>query len=507
MSATVNVIDDDTVRTVTVADVTASEGGAGTLVFELEIDGAPAADATVVYTITTDGTADAGTDYTVGSATDTLTFARGETASKFVSIAIVDDSDDEPHETVVLTLSSPSNLQLAGGVSTISATGTILDDDMPEISVIEHASRVDESTTGPYVFSVGLTVPVGSPTQTTMQPVMFDYSIGGGSATANGAGVVGADYTIVGPASGTLEFPAGSTAANSAAGALAGARTFTVEIINDELNETDENFFFTLSNLDNAEIPGGFSSRAYAVDIVDDDGLVFEIGNLTLSEDNRTSILSVSLSAMSPDPASVRYQFIDGSATSPADYSASDGMLNFQALSTTPETISITVEDDTIDEPNETLTIRFFDPMGAALLDGESIVTTLDVDAIIGDNDTPELSISGGTAVTEGDPSDPVAVYAEFRITARNNIMPRSDLTVALDVSETPGAGDDGFVSGTDEGAQVLTFTAGTTSATYTVEIVNDEANEADGDVTVTISANDPNSPRQSGLYGRIGSR
>ena len=262
VSAAVNVNDDDSAApTVTVADVTASEG-AEALSFELVLGGAPARDATVAYAVTA-GTATITTDFT--GASGTLTFARGETASKFVTVSVVNDSDDEPHETVILTLSSPIHLTLAD----TTATGTILDDDGPEIAVMSHASRVNEDTSGPYVFSVGLrqTTP---PVNPLTQPVTFDYSIGGGSATANSAGgVVGADYTVVGDATGRLTFAPGAGIDPTE------YLTFTVEITNDDTNEQDEDFFFTLSNVDNAEIAGGFSSRDYGVTILDDDDLVF----------------------------------------------------------------------------------------------------------------------------------------------------------------------------------------------------------------------------------------
>src|SRR5207244_2979347 len=78
-----------------------------------------------VHYQTSDGTATAGSDYT--SSSGDVTFAPGTTLSTF-SVAISNDSLDEPSETLGLTLSSP-NLATLG--SQVTGTLSILDDDPP----------------------------------------------------------------------------------------------------------------------------------------------------------------------------------------------------------------------------------------------------------------------------------------------------------------------------------------------------------------------------------------
>ena len=67
---------------------------------------------------TSDGTAQAGSDYTSTNAT--LTFNSGDT-SKTVQVAVLTDSDDEEQETLTLTLSNPSQATLGDA----TGTGTI----------------------------------------------------------------------------------------------------------------------------------------------------------------------------------------------------------------------------------------------------------------------------------------------------------------------------------------------------------------------------------------------
>ena len=82
----------------------------------------PSGTVTVEYS-TSDGTAQAGSDYTAASGT--LNFAPGETR-KTVEVAVLDDSHDEGSETLTLVLSNPSGAYLADG----EATGTIENSDL-----------------------------------------------------------------------------------------------------------------------------------------------------------------------------------------------------------------------------------------------------------------------------------------------------------------------------------------------------------------------------------------
>src|SRR5206468_13025433 len=80
---------------------------------------------TVDYAVTGGTASGGGVDYTLASGT--LTFAPG-VATQNIALSVVNDVLDELDETVVVTLSNPTNASLGG---TTSHTYTITDEDLP----------------------------------------------------------------------------------------------------------------------------------------------------------------------------------------------------------------------------------------------------------------------------------------------------------------------------------------------------------------------------------------
>ena len=118
-------------RGIGVSDARASEGDpvtftvrltGGTLGSDLELSAKPGSGP--------GDTATAGTDYV--TAARGVTIAAGRTSAT-LSVATVEDGDDEPDETFTVTLSARAGTTLPAGVTITrrTATGTIMDDDMP----------------------------------------------------------------------------------------------------------------------------------------------------------------------------------------------------------------------------------------------------------------------------------------------------------------------------------------------------------------------------------------
>jgi len=131
----------------TVDDPSVTEGDAGTANLTFTVTLAPASSQTVtVDYATSDGTATAGSDYT--AATGTLTFNPSVT-TQTVSVVVSGDGVIEPDETVVLTLSNPSNATIGDA----TGTGTITTDDVqpadttaPTLEMVNRSTPADERT-------------------------------------------------------------------------------------------------------------------------------------------------------------------------------------------------------------------------------------------------------------------------------------------------------------------------------------------------------------------------
>ena len=106
---------------ISVADARVEEGAGAQLAFVVTLSRAASGALTVAYA-TSDGSAQAGADYTAASGT--LAFQAGE-SSRTIEVTVLDDSHDDGGETLTLTLSNPSSGRLADA----EATGTIENSD------------------------------------------------------------------------------------------------------------------------------------------------------------------------------------------------------------------------------------------------------------------------------------------------------------------------------------------------------------------------------------------
>ncbi len=129
-------------------------------------------------------------------------------------------------------------------------------------------------------------------------------------------------------------------------------------------------------------------------------------------------------------------------------------------------TLTVATDDDGADESNSVVTAQL--QTGTGYTSGTQSSASVTVE----DNDNPQVTISAGTTpVTEGN-------AATFTITASS--APTSALTVNVDVNET---GD--VISGTPP--STVTIDANATTATLTVNTVNDQANESNSVVTAKL--------------------
>ena len=447
------IVDDDPAPTLSISGGSVAEGNTGTatLSFTATLD-APSGKRITANFATGDGTARQPADYT--STTGTMTFEPGDT-TKRIDVPVVGDTLREGNETVAVDLSNPSNATLGSA----HALGTIIDDDaQPAISLAD--ASVTEGNTGTTELKLvaSLSAPSGI-------PVSVHY------VTADGTASAPADYTA---ANGTLDFAPGDT-----------SKTVTVTVKGDVLDELDETIAVHLSNPVEATI-----ARADAVGTIldDDQAPALSVTGGTVTEGDsgsRPLTFTVALSAASGRSVSVSYQTANGTATAPADYTATTGTLTFTPGQTS-RTVDVPVIGDTLDESSETFTLVLSAPTGATLQNSSATGTIEDDDAL------PSVSVSDAT-VSEGG-SAALASSAALGLTRAGaelvyaiELPAESALPVTVHYATADGTAhapaDYQAMSGD------VTFTPGQTLKTVAVPVTDDTLDENDETVELVLSA------------------
>jgi PKD repeat protein len=231
----------------TISDRTVVEGDDGTVtaLFTVTLSEASTRPVTVGYT-TADGTAIAGTDYSVTNGS--LTFTPGQT-SQTIAVQVAGDRLDEFDETFFLNLSGVTNATItdAQGMVTIVdndeapllsiSDTTVVEGDASLLNVNLNATIL--ATNGQVVIQEGnngvvyavFTVSLSAP---SAKPITVAFS------TADGTAKAGSDYVAV---AGTLSFAPGQM-----------TQTITVPLIGDRIPELTEAFVINLSSPTNAAI-------------------------------------------------------------------------------------------------------------------------------------------------------------------------------------------------------------------------------------------------------------
>ncbi|MFO0900206.1 MAG: Calx-beta domain-containing protein [Pirellulales bacterium] len=195
---------------------------------------------------------------------------------------------------------------------------------------------------------------------------------------------------------------------------------------------------------------------------------------VTEGNDGTTSMLfTVTLSAASQSAVTVNYATGDGTASAGADYEAKSGQLTF-APGETSKTIEVLVQGDTLDEPNETLTLTLSNAVGATLQDAAALGTIIDDDA------APSVSISiADASALEGNSGTSLLPFVV-------SLSAASGQTVTVDYATIAGTA----TAGTDFTAAngTVTFAPGETQKTINVAILGDTAVEADENFQVQLT-------------------
>ncbi len=215
------IIDDDgaVVRSISVNDVSVTEGGLATFTISATNPGAAA----TLNVATSNGSATAPGDYTAVSTTP-VTIDSAATTAAF-SVQTTQDTTSEPTETFFLNLSSPST---NATITDAQGQATILDNDgTPGVRALS-VNDVSVTEGGLATFTVSATNPGA---QATVQVT-----------TSNGSATAGSDYTAISGGS------FGRGAMTVTIGASATTATVSVQTTQDTAQEPSETFFLNLAS-------------------------------------------------------------------------------------------------------------------------------------------------------------------------------------------------------------------------------------------------------------------
>ncbi len=443
------IIDNDPTPSLTVNDITVTEGGFLNWNFTVTLSAVSGRAVTVQYA-TADGTATAGSFNVVGDYSPvmgTLTIPAGQ-ASATVSVLVVGDARFEPEENFFLNLSNPTNATIVDG----QGQATIPNDDpVPTVSI--DFAFITEGNVGTQnaVFTVRLSNP-------TYQTVTMDF------ATSDDTAQASSDYAAT---SGMLSFSPDEL-----------QKAISVAVIGDNVDETTERFFLSISNVQNAT---GSVTKADGI-IFDDDGPAISINDVSVVEGQSgttNASFTISLSAASPQDVGLRITTANSTAFSPSDYQSANRLITIPAGSTTV-TLNIVVNGDFAVEPDETFFVNLSQSFAGTIADAQGVGTITNDDASVRFASSP-------VSVSE---SDNRAELAVTRIGATSH-----EVTVNYATSDTAGLTNCSVVNGVasarcDYATAVgrLSFAAGETSKTISIPIVDDAYAEGNESFTITLS-------------------
>ena len=405
---------------------------------------------TVPFTVGTTSTATSPADYTV-TTTSPITIAEGQ-SSATVTITVVNDTSDEPDETIILNMGTPTNATRGG---TSVHTVTIADNDEaaptpPTVSFSAAAQSIAES-----VATVTVTAQLSA---ASTQAVTVPFTIGAGTATNP------ADYTI---SASPITIPAGQTSG-----------TATITVVNDTNDEPDETVILNMGTPTNATQG---ATTVHTVTITDNDNppaaptVAFTAASQSSGEAVATVTVTAQLSAAAAQNVTVPFTIGAGTAANPADYTITASPITILAGQLTG-TATITVVNDTDDEPDETIIVNMGAPTNAT--QGATTVHTV----TITDNDgAPGVPTVSFTVASQSSAEDvpTVIVTAQLSAAAAQNVT--VPFTIGVGTATNP---TDYTIS-----ASPITIPAGQLTGSATVSVVNDTDDEPDETIIVNMGA------------------
>ncbi len=421
---------------------TSSSGAESVTSANLQVALSAASDQNVTVNFTVVGTATGGgTDYTLADGSITITATN--TTNDITIASIVGDDIVEANETVIVTLSGPTNATL--GTNT-QHTYVINNDDVAGFTIVETASNTatgENGTTDTY------TVELDAEPASDVVIDVTSGDIGEGTVDKSSLTFTSANWDT--------------------------PQTVTVTGVDDDLIDGTQNYNITLSINDGSsnDFFDPVADQTVNVDNTDDDVAGFTVtetaGTTATTEAGTTDTYTVVLDA-EPNSNVV----IDVASDDTGEITVDQATLTFTTANwDTPQTVTVTGQDDDIIDGTQTSTITM--SIDAASTDDNfDGVANETVSADNTDDDVAGFTVteSGGTtATTEAGTTDTYTVVLDAE--------PNSN--VVIDVSSD----DTGEVQ-VDQSS--LTFTTANWDTPQTVTVTGQDDDIIDGTQTATIT-------------------
>lgn len=410
---------------------------AGTLSIPVTLAAPATSIVTVEYSLSGGTALGAGVDYS--NIAGDLVFNIGE-SSKNISLPIINDSLDEPDETIIVALGITTNSRTN---SPTSHTVTITDDDAPvAVSLgFASASSGSDEAAGTVLIPVAL-----SAAQTGN--VSVSYNVTGGTATS------GMDYTL---SAGTLTFAPGEV-----------LKMLPLTIIDDTPIDAAETIVLTLSS----PVAASLSQATHTLTIADNDTITVSLtASDAIASEPGTDTGSFILSRTGPTVSAITVNLTrSGSATNGTDYSSIAATATLAAGSA-QTAIIVTPLDDTTREGSESVTLTL--STGSGYVIGTQTSGTVTIQ-----DDEPVVSITTSDSL-----ADESGDTASFTIT-RADASLASALTVNVTFTGTASSGSDFQAISTP-----IIIPAGSASVNVIVTPVNNLIPEPTETLTCTLTA------------------
>ncbi|MDA0919878.1 MAG: hypothetical protein O2945_12485 [Planctomycetota bacterium] len=357
-----------------------------------------------------------------------LTFEPGET-TQTITVQVVGDDEIEADETFFVNLFDAVN----GDIEDDQGEGFIINDDqpLPQVEISDAIALEGDAGTTTFTFTVTLD-------RETDATTTVDFSTADGTTGTS----AGADVRA---ASGTVTFAPGEI-----------EKTIEIQVIGDQVDEVDEQFFVNLTNANGLLItddqgrgiilddddPQAILAVTDAVNLTDEFGQEGNTGQVTYE-------FTIQLIGKPSGPVTVQVATADGTAVAGQDYNALSQQLTFNPGESTKK-VQVTVSSDQTVETDEEFFLNLSNPVGATLFDDQGIATIINDDAVVTRDEGLELAedVSDQVEAALADPTmDGTVPDDGIRVVKGTTSGGRSDITdllvqIGLDVIKRLGLTD-----------------------------------------------------------------